>query len=439
MNILRLLPALLILLFSCQTPAARQSAADPLEDNQSQAGESSLIIFVGATLIDGSGAPPMENAFMLIQNGRIQALGSGGKVEAPEGATVVDVSGKFIMPGIINGHGHVGEVIGIEGGQYSTETLEQNLGLYARYGVTTVVSLGGDKEQAVAFRAVNDTLPSNKARLYIAGEVIAGETPEEALAGVERNHQLGVDFMKIRVDDNLGSSPKMSEEIYQAVIRRSHELGYPIATHMYYLEDAKKLLEAGSDLLAHSIRDLPVDEELIRLIKEKEVGYCPTLTRELSTYVYEDTAAFFSDPFFLKEYDESTLRPLLDPARQKEIRQSRGAQTYKKQLPVAYANLKTLSDQGVPIVFGTDSGVPTRFMGYFEHLEMEMMAEAGMTPMEIIVSATKTTAEYLGLKDLGTLSPGHWADFLILDAHPLKDIKNVREIVGVYIGGEEIK
>lgn len=430
MDIFRLLPALLILLFSCQTPAARQSEADP---------SSSYTIFVGATLIDGSGAPPMENAFMLIKDGRITLIGSGGKVEAPEGATVVDVSGKTIMPGIINGHGHVGEVIGIEGGQYSTETLEQNLGLYARYGVTTVVSLGGDKEQAVPFRAVNDSLPSNRARLYIAGEVIAGETPEEALAAVERNHQLGVDFMKIRVDDNLGASTKMSEEVYQAVIQRSHKLGYPIATHMYYLEDAKKLLEGGSDLLAHSIRDLPVDEELISLIKAKGIAYCPTLTRELSTYVYEDTAAFFSDPFFLNEYDESIIRPFLDPARQQEIRQSRSAQTYKKQLPVAYTNLKTLSDQGVPIVFGTDSGVPTRFMGYFEHLEMEMMAEAGMTPMEIIVSATKTTAEYLGLKDLGTLSPGHWADFLVLDANPLEDIRNVRKITGVYIGGEGVE
>jgi len=199
-----------------------------------------------------------------------------------------------------------------------------------------------------------------------------------------------------------------------------------------------KLAPIFSDLLAHSIRDLPVDEELISLIKAKGIAYCPTLTRELSTYVYEDTAAFFSDPFFLKAYDQSIISPLLDPERQEGIRNNKAAQTYKKQLPVAYANLKTLSDQGVPIVFGTDSGVPTRFMGYFEHLEMEMMAEAGMTPMQIIVSATKKAAEYLDLKDLGTLSPGHWADFLVLDADPLEDIRNVRKMAGVYIGGEEV-
>ena len=418
MDIFRLIPALAIVLFSCQ---------------YQESSDSSYTAFTGATIIDGSGADPIPKGVLLVRDGRVAAVGTADEVE------IQDVSGKTIMPGIINGHGHVGEVKGIEGGHYSTETLKQNLSLYARYGVTTVVSLGGDQEEAVPFRAINDSVPMSRARLYIAGEVISGQTPEEALAAVERNHELGVDFMKIRVDDNVGSSTKMSEEVYQAVIQRSHELGYAIATHMYYLEDSKKLLEAGSDLLAHSIRDLPVDEELIKLIKAKGVGYCPTLTRELSTYVYEDTAAFFSDPFFLKEYGRSIIIPLLDSARQQEIRNSHAAQTYKKQLPVAYANLKTLSDQGVPIVFGTDSGVPTRFMGYFEHLEMEMMAEAGMSPMQIIVSATKNAAEYLALKDIGTLSPGHWADFLVLDDDPLEDIRNVRKMAGVYIGGEEVE
>jgi imidazolonepropionase-like amidohydrolase len=103
------------------------------------------------------------------------------------------------------------------------------------------------------------------------------------------------------------------------------------------------------------------------------------------------------------------------------------------------ANLKILCDNAIPIVFGTDSGIPTRFMGYFEHLEMEMMAQAGLTPMQIIVSATKNAAQYLNLKDLGTLSPGHWADFIVLDADPLMDIRNARKIAAVYIGGVEVK
>jgi imidazolonepropionase-like amidohydrolase len=197
-------------------------------------------------------------------------------------------------------------------------------------------------------------------------------------------------------------------------------------------------LEAGTDVLAHSVRDQVVDLEFIQLLKERNVGYCPTLTRELSTYVYGDTASFFSDPFFLKEYDQATIHPLKDPERQARVKSSKSALTYKQQLPTAMANLKTLSDHGVPILFGTDSGVATRFMGYFEHLEMEMMVKAGLTPMQIILSATKNAAEYLNLYDLGTLIPGHGADFIILESDPLLDIRNFRNIESVYIGGSKV-
>ncbi|GHB73143.1 amidohydrolase family protein [Persicitalea jodogahamensis] len=401
--------------------------------------DQSYTAFTGATIIDGRGGEPIRDAVLVIRNGRIVSIGTKENVGVPAKASVVDASGKFIMPGIINAHGHVGDVQGIEGGHYSTQNIIDNLATYARYGITTVVSLGGDQSEAVPLRAVNDSSATQRARLFIAGEVITGETPAEAVAVIRKNAKMGVDWMKIRVDDNLGTSPKMTETVYRAVIKRSHELGYKIATHMYYLADAKKLLKAGSDFLAHSVRDLPVDEEFIQLIKAKNVGYCPTLTRELSTFVYGDTAAFFSDPYFLQEYDQATIEPLLDPASQKKVRGSRAAQMYEQQLPTAMANLKTLQDQGVPIVFGTDSGIPKRFMGYFEQLEMEMMAEAGLTPMQIIKSATKNAAEFMNLKDLGTLSKGHWADFLILDADPLADIRNVRKISGVYIGGEKVE
>ena len=393
----------------------------------------------GATIIDGSGADPVENGVLLIRNGKITAVGRKDDVSIPEGATIVDVEGKTIMPGIINGHGHVGNTLGIQGGHYSRENVINNLQIYARYGVTTVVSLGDDQKEAVALRHVNDSTAINRARLFIAGKVITGNTPAEAIAIVDSNHHMGVDFMKIRVDDNLGTSTKMHEDIYRAVINRSHELGYKIATHMYYLQDAKKLLDTGSDLIAHSVRDVPVDEAFIRLIKEKNIGYCPTLTREVSTFVYGQTPGFFSDPFFTREYEASTVEPLKDPARQAQVSNNRNAQIYRQQLPLAMANLKALSDAEVPIVFGTDSGVPTRFMGYFEHMEMQMMSEAGLTPMQIIVSASGDAAKYLGLKGLGILTTGHWADFIVLDADPLDDIRNARRISAVYIGGIPVK
>lgn len=412
---------LLVSLFSCRT-------TEPIS--------SSYIAFTGATIIDGSGAQPLSDGVLLIRDGRIVSVGPKDEISIPKEASTTDVSGKFIIPGIINAHGHVGNAKGIEGGHYSRENVIDNLAIYARYGVTTVVSLGDDGKEGVSVRHVNDSTAEGHARLFIAGAVINGSTPEEAIRVVDSNHHMGVDFMKIRVDDNLGSGKKMPEEIYRPVIDRSHELGYRIATHMYYLEDARKLLEAGSDLIAHSVRDLPVDQAFIDLIIRKGAAYCPTLTREVSTFVYGDTPDFFSDPFFTREYDSATVAPLKDPARQARVSANRNAQIYKQQLPQAMANLKTLAEAGVPIVFGTDSGVPTRFMGYFEHMEMAMMAEAGLSPMDIIASFSANAAEYMGLADLGTLSTGHWADFLVLDSDPLADIKNVRTISDVYIGGE---
>ena len=301
-----------------------------------------------------------------------------------------------------------------------------------------MVSLGGDREEGAALRTVNDSTATDHARLFIAGAVITGTTAAEAIDQVEKNHRMGVDFMKIRVDDNLGTAEKMKPEVYEPVIKRSHELGYKIATHMYYLDDAKRLLRAGSDLLAHSVRDLPVDDELVQLMKEKKVCYCATLTRELSTFVYGDTARFFSDPFFRSQYGDSVVQPLLDPTRQAQIRNSNSAIKYRQQLPTAMANLKKLADEGIPIAFGTDSGIPTRFIGYFEHLELAMMQDAGLEADQIIQSATGQAAHCLGLPNLGTLESGKWADFIILNADPLNDIRNVREIDAVYIGGVDI-
>lgn len=416
---------LIVLFFSACTPASEK--------------KSTIVAFTGATILDGT-APPVTDAVLLVDQGKVLAAGSRRDVAIPEGAQVNDVSGKFIIPGLINSHGHVGEVKGIEGGHYSRENVLEKLELYARYGITTVVSLGGDKAEAEEFRAVNDSMTTGRARLYVAGTVITGKTPAEGNAVVDANHAMGVDIMKIRIDDNLGLVPKVPEEVYRAAIARSHELGYKFASHMYYLDDAKKLLDAGSDMMAHSVRDRPVDEDFIKVMKARNVCYCPTLMREVVMYVYADSAAFFKDPFFNqeKEFSKEVINPLLDPGRMKEVGESRAAKIYKQQLPVAMANLKALSDAGVPIVMGTDSGVPTRFMGYFEHLEMEKMVEAGLTPLQVLQSATTTAASCMGLKNVGSLQSGNWADFIVLDEDPLVDIKNTRKINAVYVSGARV-
>ena len=402
------------------------------------ANEMEAMAFVGARIIDGTGADPIEEGVLLIAKGKILEVGSQQDVEIPEGAQVMEVKGKVIMPGIINAHGHVGIANGLESG-YSRENVIRDLQVNARYGVTTVVSLGNDEAPSSTLRNEQDIPTLDRARLYVAGEVVTGETPEEVKAAIDRNVAMGVDFIKIRVDDNLGSSKKMPEEIYKTVIDYSHDLGYRVASHIFYLEDARALLNAGTDYIAHSVRDRYVDQEFIDLMNETKVYYCPTLMREVSTFVFGGEPDYFNDPFFTKEVDPATIGQLRDPERMKKIASSPSSEAYRVALDTAMVNLKRLADGDVTIVMGTDSGVAGRFPGYFEHLEMEMMVEAGMTPMQVIVASTGGSAKALKLEGLGSLQAGNWADFMVLDKDPLVDIKNTRRISSVWIAGNKIE
>lgn len=395
--------------------------------------------YVGATLIDGTASPPVSNAVIIVEAGRISAVGTAQQVEIPNTATRVDISGRYVIPGLINAHGHVGDTKGLQSGQYSEANVLDQLRLYARYGITTVASLGDDREAGVRVRDAQAVTSLNRARLFVAGTVVTGETPDEAVAVVESNAAMGVDFIKFRVDDNLGTTSKMKPEVYRAIIAKADELGIPVATHVYYLDDTKDLVRSGIDFVAHSVRDQPVDDELVTLLREAGACYCPTLTRELSTFVYESEPEFFSDPFFLAEADPDVLTALLDPSRQERVRQDRAAQQYKAALEQAKRNLLTVAEGGVRIAMGTDTGPPARFQGYFEHLEMAMMAEAGMSSAAIIRAATGDAASCLGLSNIGTLRVGNWADFIVLGADPMTDIRNTRSIEDVYIAGNRVQ
>ena len=396
-----------------------------------------LLVIKGATIIDGTGAPAMPNATLVILDGTIQSIGDANSTEIPNGATLVDATGKFVMPGLINAHGHIGGTTGLSAG-YSTENVIRDLRLSAAYGVTTVFSLGGDEAPSMAIRDEQDTISLDRSRLYVAGEVVTGKTPEEARAAVDKNAAMNVDVIKIRVDDNLGTTEKMNPEIYEAVIDQAKKHNLPIAAHIFYLDDAKALVKLGVRMIAHSVRDREVDDEFIQLMLANNTYYCPTLMREVSTFIYESTPSFFEDPFFLKEADTSIINQLNQPERQQRIKESKGAQAYKEALRIAKLNLKKLADQGVMIAMGTDTGPPARFQGYFEHLELQQMTEAGMSPGQIIVAATKTAAKCIGDDKIGTLEKGKKADLLILDENPLDDIQNTRSIESVWIGGKKL-
>jgi len=396
-----------------------------------------LTAFTGARLIIGTGDAVIENGTLLVRDGRIEAAGN---VEVPADAIRVDVSDKTIIPGLINTHGHVNNVRGMEADPsfYTEEHVEHQLGLYARYGVTTVFSLGGGGPAGVAVRN-RQGHDINRARLYLAGPVITADSPEQATERVNAAADMGADIIKIRVDDNLGANQKMQPAVYAAVIDAAHARGLRLAAHLYYLTDAKALLKAGADLIAHSVRDESIDDELVGLLKDNDVCYCPTLMREVSTFVYESRPEWFDDPFFLKEADAAVIETLASPAYQQRIQNSRTAPIYKGALERAKTNLKALSDAGVGIAMGTDTGPAGRFQGYFEHGELELMVEAGLSPLHTIVASTGEAARCMQVDDeLGTLQAGKWADFVILNANPLDDIRNTREIESVWIAGNPV-
>lgn len=400
--------------------------------------EDRIQAFIGARIFDGTGGPYVDNGVILVRNGRIEAIGSRDEVSVPENARQIDVSDKFIIPGLINTHGHVGDTKGLESGHYSTENILRQLSLYARYGVTTVSSLGGDQPEVIQIRDAQNTPELDRARILVAGSVVNGDAPEEVRKLVDENAAQSVNFIKIRVDDFLGSREKMPRRVYRAVIDQANKNGLPVAAHLYYQSDAKNLARSGVSFIAHSVRDEMADRQLIEFLKEYDVSYCPTLTRELSTFVYEDVPEFFRDSFFLKYGDPDVLEQLKDSKRQEVIRQSPSTVRYKEALRIASQNLKILADAGVRIAFGTDSGPPARFQGYFEHLELELMAEAGLSPKQILLSATRDAAKSLFLYDVGTLEPEKWADFVVLRKDPLVDITNSRSIESVWIAGNRV-
>ena len=397
---------------------------------------------VGARVIDGKGSV-IDRATIVVREGKIVAVGAAASTPVPDGAQRVDLAGATVIPGLINAHGHLTAANGMRNDPagYTRDGLLRQLKTYAQYGVTTVFSLGDDQEAAFQIRSEQSAGALDRSRLFVAGPVINGANAAEARTMTDKVAAMKPDLLKLRIDDNLGSSKKMPEEAWRATITRAEELKLPVATHIFYLADAKAALMAGADVIAHSVRDLPVDAEFVRELKARNGCYTPTLMREVSTFVYGSTPPWAKDPFFLKGAGAAVADELSDPARQAQI-QASGAYTqglkYKEALEVAKRNLKTLSDAGVRVAMGTDTGPAGRWQGFFEHLELEMMVESGMTPMQVIVASTGEAARcHARAGQFGTIEPGASADLLVLDANPLEDIRNTRRIRSVWIAGKQ--
>ncbi len=392
-------------------------------------------VFTGATVWDGTGAPALSNATITVQEGRVVAIEQNAR--PLRGAEVVALDGKYVIPGLINVHGHVSGRWAAESVTGDIERVRGDLLLFAQYGVTTVNSLGDDANVIAARDAA--TGMDGRARLFAAGPVIDQADPAEARAAAMANADAGVDWLKLRVDDNLGSTRKMPWEAVQAVMDVGKERGLPVATHLFYLEDAKRLLDMGSGLIAHSVRDRDVDEAFLSQLRDTGVCYVPTLTREVSTFVYAERPDFFDDPFFTAHASQSEVARVSEASFMERQAASPAAAAYRVALTQAMANVAALSDAGLPVAMGTDAGPAARFPGYFEHMELWMMVDAGMTPEQALRSATGVAASCLGADDIGTLEAGRWADFLVLGEDPLQDIEATRSLEQVFIAGSAVR
>lgn len=416
--------------------------SDPIQQSGSSANRAgsdpnqAATAFTGARIVDGTGAAPIENGVLVIEGGRIRAVGDA-RTAIPPGARVITVAGKTITPGLVNAHAHITDVRGGKSSPefYTPDHIAHQLKVFARYGITTVFSLGGENATTVKVR---EAPPANTARLFLAGPVVAAATPDAARTAVDAVKALNADIVKIRVDDNLGASRKMAPDVYRAVIEQAHKHGLRVAAHIFYLQDAKDVLAAGGDYIAHSVRDADVDAAFIAQLKARNVCVCPTLMREVSTFVYETRPAFLDDPFFRREADPAAIEGVQTEQHQASNRTPAAAR-YKLALEQAKKNLKTLHDAGVRIAMGTDTGPAGRFQGYFEHLELEHMVAAGLTPMQVLVSATSGAAACMQVGDrLGTLKAGYEADFVVFAKNPLDDIRNTRTLESVFLRGAEV-
>jgi imidazolonepropionase-like amidohydrolase len=372
--------------------------------------------YEGARLIVGDGRV-IENATLVVDGAKLAQAGPAAEVRVPAGATRMNLAGKTVMPMLIDTHVHLSS---------NRDALLRDLRLRAYYGVSAALSLGTDSYEVLDLRG--HALPGT-ARFLSAGRGITMPEPGRTAAphwvtteaegrkAVDEAAAHKVDIVKIWVDTRDGKYKKLTSELYGAIIDQAHKRGLRVTAHIFDLEDAKGLIRAGIDAFAHGVRDQDIDEELVTMFKQR-----PNLV--LTPNLPERGV----------KVDLSWLRPGL-PA--DEFARLEAANTDR---PIAQAffgiqarNLAKLNAAGVRITLGTDGNRP-----WGVHEEMLDMVLAGMTPMQVIVAATRNSAEFLRIAEAGTLQAGKSADFIVLDANPLDDITNTRRMSAVVLRGAAV-
>lgn len=432
---------------------------------------------VGSTLINSNGDKPIANAVLLINGNRIEKTGQQGKVKIPEGAEIIDITGKYVIPGLIDSHVHFFQ----SGGLYTRpdaidlrivmpyqdeldqikKRLPRTFASYLAAGVTAVADVGGPM---LNFNIRDQAYNSGMApRVVIAGPLIStvanpkldiGDPPIVKVSSNEEVDQLvsqlsekKADLIKIwfivspqlNFEDNL--------KLIKRTIDQSHAKGIRVAVHATQLATAKESVKAGADILVHSVDDKEVDAEFIKLLKQHGTiytsslsvldGYNRTFTQRFD-FIPTDFA--IADPYFMGTlFDLRKIEKEKIPERVSSMMANPDEYltSAKNRVNMAKKNLKMLQDAGVTIATGTDAGNIGTLHASSMQQELQIMKEAGLSTSQILVNSTLNGAKLMGkAKEIGSLDVGKLADLVILNADPMANVKNFGSIYQVMKDGK---
>jgi imidazolonepropionase-like amidohydrolase len=432
--------------------------ASALAHSQSRSA-SGAIVFDGARLIIGDATAPIENGAFVVQDGRITAIGAKGSVAVPSDAARIDLTGKTVMPTLVNVHVHIGYEGYTSWGaeNYSPQNVLDHLQREAYYGVGVTQSVGSSPmEPSIEFERDQEAgkFPPASRFFFMPGmappnggpdavllkgtralkAVFEVSTAEEARARVQMMASRNLKNVKIWVDDRRGTYPKMTPEVYTAIIDEAHRRGMKVHAHAIALADQKAVVRAGADVLVHTTTD-PIDEEYMALLKEKQPYWTTVIGLGDRPEVCD------SDPFVDQSLPAAVVADIRQRMTAAPLVPSCGPPS-----PNAAARERMLAENfpkmiasGARLVLGTDAGIhPGYTFGSADHHEIARWVQFGLAPADAIVAATSRAATVVGATDTGVLAVGRRADFLVLDANPLENIRNTRQIASVYLGGAKL-
>ena len=460
-----LLAASLVFTSACSGQVERQSPQT-----------TGVTLFEGARLITGDGSAPIENSAFIVDNNRFTAVGHRGEVQVPPGAARVDLTGKTVMPTMVDLHGHIGFQNVAEGTMskemYTRENLIDHLQLLAYNGVGAVVGVGDLVSRSdlhggrtnwgdVPLRVRDEVVPG-AALFRTAGPGIAWpgsgaqghpsrmdvsypvSTVEEAKAAVDDYVAMKPLFVKIWVDDRGGTKKTLTPPLYRAVVEEAHKYNVPVGVHNVTLANAKELMRAGVEGWLHvpARGGEEADDELVSIVKERiakkdhpDIWMTPSLITAWMDTQGGTRPEWLDDPLLQAAYSSHDIEehwgnPLkkMTPAEVARARRSFESD--------ARSAMK-LRAAGITVVNGTDTGQTRFWIGFFDHLDLESMVAMGMTPSDVIVAATRDAAAVAGV-NTGLVAAGRSADFMVLDANPLERISNTRKINKVFLRGVEV-